>query len=374
MKIGIDARCFLEKNYSGVSIYTQNLLSAWAEISPTDNFFLHANSFVRPKNWPLFNFENINSFITRYPSKLISLTTLLFKKPYFDHWLKSPDVYWVPGNNFISLSDQVKKVYTCHDLSWLVFPEFYSRKGRIWHQALQLSKRYLQAEKIVAVSEYTKQDILRFFPKIIPEKIEVIHSGINLSKLNNEQIKSATNTLSLPENFILYLGNIEPRKNILSLIAAFKKISKNLPDFYLVIAGGSGWHQGYSRQVFKAIAKNNQIKYLGYVNEEQKLVLYKQAKLFVFPSYYEGFGFPPLEAMSQDCPVIASQTASLPEVVGSAGILINPFDINNIAEAIIEVLNNTSWQIELKKRGQEQVKKFTWQETALKMKKLFYQL
>ncbi len=374
MNIGVDVRCFLEKNYSGVSIYTQNVLLSLARISPNDNFILHANSFSRINYWPQFKSNNINNLITHYPSKIISLSSLMFSRPYFDRWLNRPDIYWVPGNNFINLSNQVTKVYTCHDLSWHVFPEFYSRKGRIWHQALQLSKKYFAAEKIIAVSECTKNDILRFFPKIKSEKIEVIHSGISSMSLSEEQINRQTKILSLPENFILYLGNIEPRKNILSLIAAFNKINKNFPDFYLIIAGGSGWHRGYSKQVFRAIRKNSHIKYLGYVSEEQKFVLYNKAKLFVFPSYYEGFGFPPLEAMSQNCPVIASQTSSLPEVIGSAGVLINPLAVNDIAEAIVEVLKNTSLQLELKSLGQEQIKKFTWNETALKMKELFYQL
>ncbi len=374
MKIGIDARCFLEKKYSGVSFYTSNLLSSWAEISPHDKFILHVNSFFKPQHWPNLKSSNIFKLITNYPSKLISLSTFLFDRPYFDKWLDSSDAYWVPGNNFISLSNQVKKVYTCHDLSWLVFPEFYSLKGKIWHKALQLTKKFLQADKIIAVSEYTKSDLLRFYPQIDEKKVVVIHSGVNLKKITEEQVDYYAKNLSLPEDYILYLGNIEPRKNVLNLILAFNKIYKDFPGLNLIIAGGSGWHYGYSRLVLNVSKKNPQIRYLGYVNEEQKSVLYKKAKIFVFPSYYEGFGFPPLEAMQCACPVITSQTTSLPEIVGRAAVLINPFDINDIASAIAEVLKNTSWQTELIKRGQEQVQNFTWQKTALQMKELFSQL
>ncbi len=374
MIIGVDARCFLENNFSGVSIYTQQALSYLAKISPADKYILQANVFAKPRHWPTLSAANISQQLTHYPNKLLNLVTVVGFGPYFDHWLKQPDVYWVPANNFINLSPQVSSVFTCHDLSWLVFPEFYSNKGKIWHRALQLEKKYQQADKIIAVSEHTKNDILRFFPKINPDKISVIYSGVEAVKLSSEQIEQQVKLLALPKNYILYLGNIEPRKNLLSLISAFLKLQSKFPDLYLLIAGGDGWHRGYSRRVQKKIAKHPRIKYLGYVNELQKLVLYNQALSFVFPSYYEGFGFPPLEAMTQNCPVIASHTSALPEVIGEAGVLINPFAVNDLSVAIAEIISNENWRQQLKILGQQQVAKFTWEKTVVQMKQLFNHL
>jgi len=371
MKIGVDVRCLLAENYSGVSNYTWQLIRALVAKLPTDQFILQANSFKPVRVLSKIDEIKVKKSITRYPNKLLHLSMVLWQFPQLDRWLDGVDVYWVPGNNFISLSDQVAKVYTCHDLSWLVWPEFYSVRGKWWHRALQLEKKYTTAQKIIAVSECTKIDILNFFPQVKPDNVVVVPSGISYPQLTREQKVDVQRELSLPDRFLLYVGNIEPRKNVLGIIEAFKKLQIKYPDLYLVLAGGSGWYKKYSQQVQKAININNRIIYLGYVNEEQKWVLYSLAQVFLWPSFYEGFGFPPLEAMSQGCPVVVSQSASLPEVVAAAGILINPFDLQDLVLAVDSLLTNESWRQQLIARGYQRVKEFSWEKSAELTSKVF---
>lgn len=274
-------------------------------------------------------------------------------------------------------------------------------------------KFFKEVEMVVAVSENTKRDLVDLY-QISEEKIKVIYPGvvvppsviprsvsdeesrgrspasgginsattheINGSRVTssprdssvvslpqNDDLEAAKQKFGLPEKFVLFLGTIEPRKNVLGIIRAFEAWKRNpelSKDYHLVLAGFKGWS---SKNVWRAISKSpckNQIKYLGPVSEEEKFALYRSASLFLYPSFYEGFGFPPLEAMGCGVAVIASANSSFPEVLGDAALLVNPYDTNDIANGIEMILGNDNIREQFVGKGLEQVKKFSWQKAA----------
>ena len=177
------------------------------------------------------------------------------------------------------------------------------------------------------------------------------------------------NKYNLAKPYLLYVGNIEPRKNLPRLLQAFDllKTEQNLPH-KLVIAGGSGWGNGEFQQTLQKMKWSDDVVQVGYVEAALKRALYENAAAFVFPSLYEGFGIPPLEAMSCCCPVVCAKAASLPEVVGEAAELVEPLSVPSIAEGIWQVVSNEDRAAELKAKGYEQVKKFSWEKSANKLK------
>jgi glycosyltransferase involved in cell wall biosynthesis len=172
---------------------------------------------------------------------------------------------------------------------------------------------------------------------------------------------------NLPEKFILFLGTIEPRKNIVGLIQAYSQLKiKNykLQNYKLVIAGGKGWRSNEIYEEWEKSEYKDDIIFLGYIDNQDKPYIYNLASVFVYPSFYEGFGFPPLEAMACGVPVITSFASSLPEIVGDAGIMIDPYNINDLAEAISKVLSDEKLRNSMIEKGLEQAKKFSWGKAA----------
>lgn len=233
-------------------------------------------------------------------------------------------------------------------------------------------KKQKKADKIIAVSESTKQDLIDLY-KINTKKIKVIYSGVGeeFRKISVSQFPSfpvsIKNKYHLPDKFVLYFGTIEPRKNIVGLIRAFellKEKNKDFEEFYLVIAGGRGW---LDKKIFKAAKESkyaSHIIFTGFVNPEDKVYLYNLAALFVYPSFFEGFGFPPLEAMACGVPTITSANSSLPEVVGDSAIMVDPYDIEELTWAMELVLVDDNLKRELSRRGLERAKMFSWDKCA----------
>ena len=217
------------------------------------------------------------------------------------------------------------------------------------------------ADQIVAVSKNTKNDIINIF-NIPEEKILAIHPGISGSmrpETDQAKLAKVKEKYNLPNKFILYLGTIEPRKNIQGLMQAFEilKTKSDLPH-KLVIAGAKGYR---SEEILKT---NEKIQYIDYVIAEDKPALYTLADLFVYPSFYEGFGFPPLEALSCGTPVVASHAGSLGEILGKAALLVNPHNANEIAEAMINILQDEAAAKIFTEQANEVLRKYSWERTA----------
>ena len=268
-------------------------------------------------------------------------------------------------------------VLTIHDLAFLRFPEF-NFDWFVKKYTREVKKNAQISRKIIADSESTKDDIIRFF-KIDPQKIEVIYlaSDTVFKKLPETRIdRNILKKYKINKKYILSVGTIEPRKNFITLIKAFNLIKqKNTGfDYKLVIAGRTGWKSEATYEEREKSPYREDILFTGIVPDRDLVQIYNQAELFVYPSLFEGFGLPPLEAMSCGLPVIASDSSSLKEVVGDAGILLSPGNNIEIQKQILHVLENEEIKEELKRKSLIRAKKFSWEETAQKTINLYYKI
>ncbi len=377
MKIGIDIRSLLDKNYSGVSEYSYNLIKKILEIDKNNEYIFFLNSFSSlPENLKFFA-EKYNLVHTRFPNKIFNYgMQKVFKIPKIDGLLDKVDLFFMPHINFASLSNKTKKIITIHDLSFLRSKNFFSLRKNIWHWSLQVKKLINQFDQIVVVSENTKNDIIELCE--IPEKkIKVIYSGIGkeFRKIpeDNLDLIKIRKKYKLSENFIFYLGNLEPRKNIGGLLKAYEKfldLSEKNKKYDLVLAGAWGWKCKETKKVWNNSKYKNKIKFLGYINKNDKKYLYNLASLFVYPSFYEGFGFPPLEALFSGSKVVSSFSSSLPEISKNLFTLVNPYDINSIVLGIQKAIKRPEInESELKNIRED----FNWEKTALVYLELFKQ-
>jgi len=365
MNIGVDIRSLMDSNRTGVGEYTYELLNALFKIDKENQYFLFYNSNKDvSQNIPKWKQENVNYIGFSWPNKLLNIFLLFFKFPRIDKIInKKLDYFFSPNINFLSLSKDVKHILTIHDLSFEYFPDCLSRKRRLWHKILNPKKACEKADIIITPSENTKRDVIDRYG-ISGEKIKKIYPGLSsvFGEENNFGDEEIRNKYKLPKNFILFLGTIEPRKNIIGSIEAFIDIYSNLPDYYqLVIAGSKGWE---FEPIINLIDKHDRIKYIGYVNAQEKSKLYGLADLFIYPSLYEGFGFPVLEAMFSGTPVLTSNRSSLPEIVGDCAYMVNPNNIDEIARGIELVLKDKGLSKFFAEKGRQRSDYFTWSKAA----------
>lgn len=384
MKIAFDARVLMDKHYSGVSQYSAKLLASILKLDKENNYSLFYNSYKKKNiNLEAFVAPNLKLKGLNYPNKIFNyFLQKVLHLPKLDKASGGVDIFFAPHLNFISLSDKTKFVITVHDLSFLRYPEFFSRRKNFWHKALHIKKLLQRAEAIVAVSNNTKHDLVELLD-IDEKKIKVIYSGNNYEEekeLLNETESRDSNALekfSLTPGYILFVGNIEPRKNIINLIEAYNSLREereDLKNVQLVLAGSPGWKH---KNIYKSqeLSKyRDDIKFLGYVTDSEKSALYRQAGVFTYPSFYEGFGFPPLEAMAHSLPVVSSNVSSLPEVLGTAALLVNPFKSEDIKEALVMALEDKKLRASLIAKGRLRANLFSWENTAKEYLKLFENL
>lgn len=377
MKIGVDIRVLMDRYYSGIAHYSANLLNELIKISDDQEYRLFYNSFRNiDEKMSKWKSERTKLVSTKYPNKLFNyFAQKLLKKPEIDKLLGDIDIFWSPHFNFTNLSEKSKHVLTIHDLSFMRYPEYFSRRKNFWHKAVSLKEQAKKCQALIAVSNNTKNDIIELLG-IAEEKVFVVYSGLNKFKghISYDDELSFLEKHQLKNNYILYLGNIEPRKNIAGLINAYNILRDRnirLVDTQLVLAGGTGWK---NREIY--LARENSpykenIKFIGHVSTKEREILFKKANFLVYPSFYEGFGFPPLEAMEASLPVITSNISSLPEVVENAALTINPYDINDLARSMELLIYNNDLKETLKKEGKIQAEKFKWSKTAKKYLEIF---
>ncbi|KKR91321.1 MAG: Glycosyl transferase group 1 [Candidatus Falkowbacteria bacterium GW2011_GWA2_41_14] len=371
MKIGIDIRTLMNARPSGVSEYTYRLIKEILRLDNYNEYRFFYNSFGNCPNIPKFTKNNVKLVKYNYPNKVLNyLYFEFFNSPKIDKELET-DVFFMPHLNFIGLSKGAKSLITVHDLSFLRYPEFFSWRKNFWHRMINVKKLVKRFSTIVAVSENTKRDIVELCG-IDENKVKVIYAGVGEEyrrMADDQSLKMAKvrEKYKLPDKFILYLGTVEPRKNVEGIIRAYNEVrSKKLElrNINLVIAGGKGWK---SKKIYREREESkfkDDIKFLGYIDPEDKVYLYNLASVFVYPSFYEGFGFPPLEAMACGLPVVASFASSLPEVVGDAALMVDPYNINDISRALKEILTNENLRNQLIARGLKRAGEFSWRKTA----------
>ena len=364
MKIGIDIRPLQARHYGGISEYINNLLPELFKAGAKHQFILFISSFREPffNYSELLKHNNVELKSYKIPNKILFFSSRFFNFPKVDKLLGGIDVLFCPHFFPVSVSKKCKKITTFHDISFDIFPEFFNLKQRLWHKLVSPKRQAKNSDIIISVSHSTKQDLIKYY-KLSADKIRIVYSGVN-KKLLDQKIQTS---ISLPKKYILTLSLMGPRKNTLGLIRAFDVLKKNkeFTELYLLVAGG--FDKFYKSKIKREIKKSphqNKIVLLGPVKEEQKSVLYKNAQLFVYPSLYEGFGFPPLEAMYCGVPTVVSHNTSLPEVTGGATLLVDPYRPRLIAEAMEEILQDARLYNDLLIRGRKQAEEFDWRKTA----------
>lgn len=263
-----------------------------------------------------------------------------------------------------------KVVTTIHDTTFYKFPEKHLWTKRLFFRFF-IKYSSQKSDHLITVSENTKNDLIKLF-NVDPGKITTTHLGVDdLFKPieDSEKFRVIKNKYKLPDQFVLFVGLIEPRKNLPSLIKAFATFlnkSELNDDYYLVIAGRWGWESKELLAISNILNIAEKVLFPGYIESEDLPFLYNMAKIFVYPSFYEGFGLPVLEAMACGTPVITSNISSMPEFVGDSGLLIDPNEISSIEQALCNLLSNENLRRDLSKRALARAKEFTWKETAIK--------
>lgn len=371
MNIVIDIRPLLDARYSGVSMYTLEMVNALLRRDTHNTYTLFYNALKKPRELPVFDALNAQTVGWRYPNKLLNYGTFRWlNRPRVDRALKA-DVVFLPHFNFIGLG-KTPSVAVVHDLSFLREPYFFSWRQNIWHKTMRVRRFLRSRDAIIAVSENTKRDIMEL-TGISKDVITVAHSGLSpefrVLEPTERQLTSVRERYHLPEQFVLFLGNLEPRKNVEGIIEAYERYRHNNPHarIALVIAGSPAWKHAGIRRAATTCRFVNDIHFLDYIPAAERVPLYNLATVFMFPSFYEGFGFPPLEAAACGTPVIVSNRAALPETAGPAALAVNPLDIGEMAHALETLLHDSQTYKALRKQGVEWTQRYTWEKAAEKV-------
>ncbi|MDP3794316.1 MAG: glycosyltransferase family 1 protein [bacterium] len=375
MRIGVDLRVLASGRRTGIEEYTIGLLNELLPLGRQHEWLLFYNASTKPAfSFPWGALSWVRVCARRIPNRPLMLASAYLNAPSVNRFLGPLDLFFAPHFFPIAVRAPTKLVVTFHDLSFVRYPEFLSLKKRWWHALSAPQRQAERADRLITVSASSARDLALLYG-IDPAKIAVIHSGVapdfgpvEATDIRLERIRQK---YRLPERFILYLGTIEPRKNIVGLIRAFERLAGQDRETALVIAGAPGWS---SRAIYRAWQDSPvraRIHGIGFIPEEEKRYLYNLSRLFVYPSFFEGFGFPVLEAMVCGVPVVASRTSSLPEVVGDAGILVDPRSVGELSWAMHEALTDNALRARLRSAALARAKRFSWRASAQSTMQLF---
>lgn len=333
----------------------------------------HKKSLVR-----LIGNKSKNISINRFGFKnsVYKVVSTFLPVPYSKLFKDSVDIthffnyYLPPGVNG-------KKIVTVHDMAYKRFPEMVRFRTRKMLD-LSLKKSIDRADLIITVSEFSRQEILSFFPEC-DGKIEVVCNGVDLDMFrpisDRVIIENVKKKYNIEGNFLLYLGTIEPRKNIERLLKAYYALKTRLVDCQrLVLAGGKGWLDSGIFSTLEKLNLKDDVIFTGYVSDEDVPILINASKVFLFPSIYEGFGMPPLEAMACGVPVLTSSVSSLPEVVGDTAVLVDPFSVESISSGMEKIVSNEKLRAQLSKKGKERAQLFSWEVVTDKLYEIYEDL
>lgn len=370
MKFGIDSRSINLHAGSGIGTYTKNLVENLLKIDAIDRFNLIWVGDVPEK----YIKDNVD----------ITLTSKRYSRFYEEFYIptlmkkEEMNLYHLTQNGIgFPFNLDIPIIVTIHDLIPYTMPETVGT-GYLNKFLKEMPSIISSATGIITVSEYSKRDILRFFPSFPEDKIFVtpLATNDNFKPLPRDLCKAyIKNNYNIDSPFILYIGGFSSRKNVRGLILAFSKIKNDLKKPHKLLIGGSLRDEGNKlKDMVISMGLENDIIFTGFLEDEKLPIFYNASEAFVYPSLYEGFGLPPLEAMSSGTPVITSNLTSIPEVTSDASLLINPFDINELSSNLLKLLNDENLKNSLREKGLSQSKNFSWEKTARKTLEAYIKL
>ncbi len=374
MRITIDCTCLLTEKEAGISKYTKNLISALSEIDKINNYtlFFYTSTKERrriflekEKNFVKDNFSSKTLRIPQYGLEIL-WNKLGLKFPTIEFFTGPADIFHSPGYR-VPLTKRAKLITTIHDLTRLKLKEMFP--AWIVEHFLSIVKPTVErSDKIITISENTKKDLIDIF-NITDEKIKVIYLGVSSDFYKVDDIQKIRETLdkyNISQPYLLCVStSLGKNKNLETLIRSFKVLKEKYKlDHKLVIAGRKSQEYEILYKLVCELKIDNSVIFTDYVPEDELIYIYNGADVFVFLSLYEGFGLPPLEAMACGVAVVVANTSSLPEVVGDAGILVEPYNIEQIVESIYKIISDYEFKKRLVEKGIERVKIFSWKKCA----------
>ncbi len=365
MWICVDGRVLQDKVGGGVQKYARHLLDAIFSLDKENNYIIFTNSFGGGRGTRQFSYSNVFEAAFSYPNKIFN-ALILSRRIYLDEMAEKEifrrmgekiklDAFWAPNLNFINLRPQTRFLLSVHDVSFITEPRFFAPKERIWHKLINPKRLFNRANALLPVSYSTASDLERIGAG--KNKMSVIYPAAEqryFQKISEEEMKYVRGKYNLPKRFMLVLAAKGKRKNFEGAIKAFKNADIGR-DIKLIIAG-------FGMEVPRAY--DERIIFLGAVAEADLPAFYKAAEFFIYPSFYEGFGLPVLEAAASGIPVITSSATSMPEILRNACILVDPHDISELAVAMELLSSSDNLRRELGMRGRERATRFSWETAA----------
>ena len=364
--IGIDASRATKANRTGTETYSLELIKQFAWLaSATTRLRLYTSHPPQHTDWPASPY--VETRLIPWPRLWthLRLAAELHQHP--------PDLLFVPAH-VLPLSCPVPAVVTVHDLGYHFYPTAHRAFSR-WYLDWTTRRHSRVATHIIADSEATKADLVQIY-HADSTRITVAHLGRDetLTRIDNQpQLEATKRRYKISGNYLLYIGTLQPRKNLLRLLDTFSLVCRTLKNqqIKLVLAGGHGWLYDDIFARTQQLGLTEQVIFPGYIAETDKAALLSGALAYLFPSLYEGFGLPVLEAMSCGTPVLTSCTSSLPEVAGDAALLVDPHDTQAIAVGLMALLTNPMLRERLATRGLQQIQNFSWSTTAEQIWQIF---
>lgn len=374
LEVVVDATPIAPKP-SGVGYYVANLIHSLHTLQKAEDFCLGVAYQPGLTKWlkqdlsfptELSYYPNLH--LLPLPVRLYNLLIATSYQPalsYFEKYFGYPDI--VHGTNYsVYPCNKSLKVVNIYDLSFIKYPQYIDNVVKTYNKRIKTCLQW--TDLILTISESSKKDIVEYL-EVLPEKVHVTplasryYPDYLLNQAVNESEKSIDYNFSVP--YLLFVSTLEPRKNITTLIAAFNYLKQKYKlEHHLVLIGQKGWQY---EPIFQAIASSpyqDCIHHLNYLSDELVALFYSKADVFVYPSHYEGFGLPVLEAMTLGAPVVTSNTSSLPEVAGDAAILVDPNDVISLAEAILNVISDRQLRTNLIAKGKARANLYSWERTA----------
>ncbi|MEK7633030.1 MAG: glycosyltransferase family 1 protein [Patescibacteria group bacterium] len=380
MKIAIDIRSLTAPHKTGVGIVTESLVRTLAAQAPNDTFFLFATGTEDTlMNLPIFREHNIVLSPVTIPNKIASMLWALPFGPTMERFLPEvPDAWLFPNAHLLKTKLPYAVIF--HDAALRTVPNFFTFKDHLRARITNEDRVFQNAQQVIAVSQHSKKDAAEYY-RVPLDRVTVADLGVDhdvYSSREQSSDRSYRAAYDLNRPYLLALATREPRKNIDSVITAYTVFRQQggqaIP---LVLAGAKGWKTRHIDAALTTSMYRNDIREVAYVPEKHKAAVIRGAKALLFPSFYEGFGLPVLEAMACGTPVITSITSSLPDVAGNAALFVDPLNITDIVQALHQLLDEPhgpKLQEILKTRGIERAQRFSWKKTSETVLKVLHEI